>query len=158
MQVTGYTEIESCAQSCPVLWDSMAYSPPGSSIHGVSQARILKRVTIPSSSRFSQPREWTWIPCAYCIAGRIFTAKPFGKPLGESFRNCQVSQVRLMVYAKNAGKQNFKKIIWDSNYQQSFCQLFMSEFWEIWKTNLTKRKYKKKFSGFFVYHEITLVI
>ena len=29
-------------QSCPTLCDPMDYSPPGSSIHGVSQARILE--------------------------------------------------------------------------------------------------------------------
>ena len=29
-------------QSCPTLCDPMDYSPPGSSVHGVSQARILK--------------------------------------------------------------------------------------------------------------------
>ena len=31
-------------QLCPSLCDSMAYSPPGSSVHGISQARILEWV------------------------------------------------------------------------------------------------------------------
>ena len=30
------------AQSCPTLSDPMDYSPPGSSIHGVFQARVLE--------------------------------------------------------------------------------------------------------------------
>ena len=30
------------AQSCPTLWDPMDYSPPGSSVHGILQARILE--------------------------------------------------------------------------------------------------------------------
>ena len=34
------------AQSCLTLWDPMDCSPPGSSIHGVSQARILEWVAI----------------------------------------------------------------------------------------------------------------
>ena len=34
-------------QSCPTLWDSMNYSPPGFSVHGILQARILEWVTIP---------------------------------------------------------------------------------------------------------------
>ena len=34
------------AQSCPALWDPMDCSPPGSSVHGISQARILESVTI----------------------------------------------------------------------------------------------------------------
>ena len=31
-------------QSCPTLCDLMDYSPPGSSVHGISQARILEWV------------------------------------------------------------------------------------------------------------------
>ena len=37
------------AQSCPTLWDPMDFSPPGSSVHGISQARILEWVVKPSS-------------------------------------------------------------------------------------------------------------
>ena len=36
-------------QSCPTLWDPMDYSPPGSSVHGILQARILEWVAIPFS-------------------------------------------------------------------------------------------------------------
>ena len=32
----------SVTKSCPTLWDPMDYSPPGSSVHGISQARILE--------------------------------------------------------------------------------------------------------------------
>ena len=35
-------------QSCPTLCDPMDYSPPGSSVHGILQARILEWVVIPS--------------------------------------------------------------------------------------------------------------
>ena len=34
------------AQSCPTLCDPVDYSPPGSSIHGILQARILEWVAI----------------------------------------------------------------------------------------------------------------
>ena len=30
------------AQSCPTLSDPMDYSPPGSSVHGIFQARVLE--------------------------------------------------------------------------------------------------------------------
>ena len=33
-------------QSCPTLWDPMDYRPPGSSVHGILQARILKWVAV----------------------------------------------------------------------------------------------------------------
>ena len=35
-----------CTQSCPTLYDPMDSSPPGSSVHGIFQARILKWVVI----------------------------------------------------------------------------------------------------------------
>ena len=55
---------------CPILCDAMNYSPPGSSVHGILQARILGWVAISFSRGSSQPREWTRVPC---IAGRFFT-------------------------------------------------------------------------------------
>ena len=39
----------------PTLWDPMDCSPPGSSVHGVLQARVLEWVTIPSSRGSLQP-------------------------------------------------------------------------------------------------------
>ena len=39
------------AQLCPTLCNSMDYSLPGSSVHGVLQARILEWVAIPFSSK-----------------------------------------------------------------------------------------------------------
>ena len=38
-----------CAQSCLILWDPMDCSPQSSSVHGISQARILEWVAISSS-------------------------------------------------------------------------------------------------------------
>ena len=51
------------AQSCPSLWDSMDCNPPGYSVHGVLQARILKCVAISSSRGFSRSRDWTRNSC-----------------------------------------------------------------------------------------------
>ena len=47
------------AQSCPTLCDPMDCSPPGSSVHGILQARILEWITMPSSRGSSWPRDWT---------------------------------------------------------------------------------------------------
>ena len=49
------------AQSCPTLCKPMDSSPPGSSVHGILQARILEWVALPSSRRSSQPRFWTQV-------------------------------------------------------------------------------------------------
>ena len=62
-------------QSCLTLCDPMDYSPPGSSVHGILQARLLEWVAIPFSKGSSQPRDQTWVTC---IAGRFFTAKMLG--------------------------------------------------------------------------------
>ena len=62
-------------QSCPTLCDSRDCSPPGSSVHGISQARILGWVAISFSRGSSWPRDWTWV--SY-MAGRLFTAVKVG--------------------------------------------------------------------------------
>ena len=55
---------------CPVLCDTMDCSPPGSSVHGILQARIPEWVAIPFSRGPSQPTDQTQISCT---AGRFFT-------------------------------------------------------------------------------------
>ena len=57
-------------QSCPTLCDPMDFSPPGSSVHGVLQARILEWVAISFSRGSSQPRDQTRVSR---VAGRFFT-------------------------------------------------------------------------------------
>ena len=66
---------ELVAQSGLTLLDPMDYSLPGSSVHGILQARILEWVAIPISRRSSPPRDWTLV---FCIAGRFFTSEPPG--------------------------------------------------------------------------------
>ena len=57
-------------QSCLTLWDPMDCSLPGSSVHGMPQARILEWVAISFSRRSSCPRGWTRVSG---IVGRRFT-------------------------------------------------------------------------------------
>ena len=45
-----------CAQSCPTLCHSMNRIPPGSSVHGICQARTVEWVAMPSSRGSSRPR------------------------------------------------------------------------------------------------------
>ena len=58
------------AQSHLTLCDPTDCSPPGSSVHGILQARILEWVAIPFARGSSQPRNRTRVSC---IAGRFFT-------------------------------------------------------------------------------------
>ena len=57
------------AQSCPTLCDPVDCSPPGSSLHGILQARVLEWVPISLSRGSSRPRDLTQVSC---IAGRRF--------------------------------------------------------------------------------------
>ena len=57
-------------QSCLTLCDPMGCSPPGSSVHGILQTRILEWVAIPFSRGSSQTRDRIQVPC---ITGRFFT-------------------------------------------------------------------------------------
>ena len=57
-------------QSCPTLCEPVNCSPPGSSVYGILQARILEWVAMPFSRRSSQPRDQTWV---FCTASRFFT-------------------------------------------------------------------------------------
>ena len=47
-----------CTQSFPTVYDPMDCSPPGSSVHGILQARILKWIAILFCRWSSQRRDW----------------------------------------------------------------------------------------------------
>ena len=57
-------------QSRLTLCDPMDCCPPGSSVHGILQPRVLDWVAIPLSRGSSQPRDWTQVSC---IVGEFFT-------------------------------------------------------------------------------------
>ena len=64
-----------CAQSCPTLSDPMDYSLPGSSVHGIFQARILGGLPFPPSGDLPNPGiepESLEFPT---LAGRFLTAR-----------------------------------------------------------------------------------
>ena len=58
----------SVIQSCPRLCNPMNYSPPGSSVHGILQARILEWFAISSSRGSLRLRDQT---CVSCIGRQI---------------------------------------------------------------------------------------
>ena len=57
-------------QSCPTLWEPTDCSPPGSSVLGTLQARLLGWLAIPFSSGSFRPRDHTQLSH---FAGRFFT-------------------------------------------------------------------------------------
>ena len=66
------------AQSCPTLCDPMDCSLPGSSVHGILQARILEWVTIPSPGELPNLEIELMSPA---LTSRFFTAEPSGNPI-----------------------------------------------------------------------------
>ena len=65
-----YKTLSEVVQLCPTLCNPMDCSLPGSSVHGIFQARILEWVAISFYRISAQPRDWTQ---ASCIVGRCFT-------------------------------------------------------------------------------------
>ena len=65
----------SVTQSCPTLWDPMDCRPPGSSVHGISQARILEGYRL--------LLQWTFLTLGQStspsLEGGFFTTEPPGK-------------------------------------------------------------------------------
>ena len=74
-------------QLCPTLCDPKDYSPPGPSVHGIFQAKILEWAVIPFSRESPQLRDGTQVSH---IVGRFFTTEPSRK-LPRRTRICVIS-------------------------------------------------------------------
>ena len=81
-----------CTQLCPTLCNPMDYSPPGSSVHGIFQARILEWGAMPSSRGSSWPRNRTRISVSPALAGEFFT-------------NCHLGSIKFGIF----GQRNWWK-------------------------------------------------
>ena len=75
-----YMHVCSMAQSCPTLCDPMGCSPPGSSVHGISQARILSGLPFPTPGDLHNPGIKPASLVAPALSGGFFTTEPPGKP------------------------------------------------------------------------------
>ena len=64
------------AKSCLIICGPMDCSPPGSSVHGISQARILEWVAITSPGDLFNPIE----PVSLALVGGFFITESPGKP------------------------------------------------------------------------------
>ena len=62
------------------ICDPMDCSLPGSSVHGISQARILEGLTISFSRGSSESRDQTTSPESPAFIGEFFTTEAPGKP------------------------------------------------------------------------------
>ena len=125
------------AQSCLTLWDPVNCSLPGSSVHGIIQARILEWVAIPFSRGSSQPRDWTQVSYT---AGRFFTIwSPREAPL--LCVHFPLLQCRVMYVLKDQsgkGKQSDTWLFFFFLPSDMYCILF-----DFWDRTAIGRNYRK---------------
>ena len=100
------------AQPC----DCMDWSLPGSSVHGILQARILKWVAIPSSKGSSQSRDWTQVSL---ITSGFLPSEPLGKPRNTGVGSLSLLQCIFLTQGLNCSLLNYKRILYQLNYQGS---------------------------------------
>ena len=67
-------------QLCVTLGDPMDCSPPGSSVHGILQARILEWVLMPFSRGSSQQMDGALSPVSPALQEDSLPLEPSGKP------------------------------------------------------------------------------
>ena len=121
------------AQSCLTLCDTMDGSLPGSSVHGILQARILEWVTMPSSSGSSQPRDRTQVSG---IAGVFFTVWATRKVLVE--QKASISSVSVHLPANglwHCPSRHVRK----PRLPIKFCESLHLSPWSVTRTKCTSR-------------------
>ena len=103
------------AQSCPTLCDLMDCNSPGSSVHGIFQARVLEWVAISFSRGSSRPRDRTQVSR---IIGRCFTIWATREALTE----CQLYAKHGAYYLKihNIARQGYYLYL---TYEENRSQL-----------------------------------
>ena len=82
--------VNACMLSCAGLCNPLDCSPPGCSVQGISQARILEWVAVPSSRGSSQPRDQTLLSQASWTSTQVlYHEHHLGSP--SSPQECAVS-------------------------------------------------------------------
>ena len=94
--------------NCVWLCNPLDCSPQDSSVHGISQARLLEWVTIFFSRESSQPRNRTHI-CVSCIAGRFFTQEAIREVWNFTYQlHCIYTVLVCKWYVNSCQRDKFK--------------------------------------------------
>ena len=99
-------------QSCLTLCHPRDCSPPGSSVHGILQARISEWVAISSSGAPSRSGDRTW------VAGSLPLAPP-GKPKNTGVGNLSLLQGIFLTQESKSGLLHSRQILYQLSYQDS---------------------------------------
>ena len=125
----SYVQVCLAAQSCSTLCDPMDCSSPGSSVHGILQAKILKWVAIPFSKGSSQPRDRTQVSC---VEADSLPAEPLERSL-HSVYICH-NFIKLHILNKYACLDGLMKM--QNRHANIFSALFLSG-----KTHFSQKYY-----------------
>ena len=98
------------AQSRPTLCDSGDCSPPGSSVHGMLQARILEWVAMPSSRGASRPRDKLMSLMSPALQADSFPLKATWEALTKTFNQYQ-TQWKIRPVQNKINYQEMRKIL-----------------------------------------------
>ena len=100
-------------QSCSTFCDPMDSSLPGSSVHGILQARILEWIAMPSSRGSSQPRDQTQVSH---VAVTSLPSEPPGKPKNTRVGNPSLLQRIFPTQESNRALLRCRWILYQRSY------------------------------------------
>ena len=103
-------------QLCLTLCDPMDCSPPGSSVHGIFQERILEWVAMPSSRESSQPRIKPWSPTFQVDS---LPSEPPRKPKNTGVGSLSHLQGNFPTQESNQGPLHCRQILYKLSYPGS---------------------------------------
>ena len=131
-------------QSCTTLCDPMDYKLPGSSVHGISQPRMLELVAIPPPGDLFHPGIYqTCISVASELAGRFFTTGPPGKPKNLEWK------VQNETFCPHHKSQQFSTTILNKYYQWQSMSLISES---ISLISFSKNRQSKHSCNFSILH------
>ena len=111
-------------QLCPTLWDPMDCSPPGSSVHGILQARVLEWVAVLFSRGSSQPKDWTQSPS---LQADSLPAEPPGKSKNTGVGSLSLLQGIFPTQGSNPGLPHYRWILYQLSHKGNPHKLIMLE-------------------------------
>ena len=111
-----------CVQLCLTLCDSMDFSSPGSSVHGISQARILEWLPTSFCRVYSQPRDRT-VSCTSYIMRKCDFCRDLWKAPEESEEDGYSASCRAQMWNTTLVFCLFFQQPEDSSYQEAAMSL-----------------------------------
>ena len=97
-----------CAPSCPTLCDPLDCSPPGSSVHGILQARILEQIAVSPPGDLPDPGIEPMSPVSPASAGRFFTTTPPEMQMAWKQNLCSLVGVQAWLWLRGSSDLSYE--------------------------------------------------